>query len=201
MPRRGSGPGIRRLGAMLGLALAGCVLAQGAGAAMVAGVNVADSYVLDGTTLQLNGAGVRTLTIFEVKVYVAALYVAQPSHDAHAVEAAPGSKVLVLTFLRGGSKAQVEHEYREGERINCGGGGCSPTDGPDFDRLVAMAPAVRTGDTSTYVFTSKGVRVLANNVVLGDFPNPDFAFRLLDGFLGARPPSHGLKAALLGLPG
>lgn len=171
-----------------------------ASALSVEGITVPDTYVVDGVPLRLNGAGLRTLTIFEVKVYVAALYLPAPMHDAQAIETAPGSKVLTLRFLHDGSKEQIEHQYRAGEKENCGHGDCAPEDGPDFDRLVALAPAVKVGDTTTYIFRPKGVTVMANDRVLATFANPDLGLRLLNGFLGATPPSKALRAALLGNP-
>ena len=196
---RGTAPAPRRLPARAALLALLAALPFPARALSVEGVSVPDTYTADGTVLHLNGAGVRTLTVFEVKVYVAALYLPQPMHDSHAIEAATGTKVLTLHFLHDGTKAQIEHQYREGEKENCGGGGCAPADGPDFDRLVALAPAVKVGDTTTYVFTAKGVTVMANDRVLASFPNPDLGFRLLNGFLGANPPSKPLRAALLGV--
>ena len=53
-----------------------------ASALEVAGVSVPESYLLDGKTLVLNGAGVRTKTFLKVKVYVGALYLPQHSTDA-----------------------------------------------------------------------------------------------------------------------
>lgn len=176
-------------------------LPHGARAMVVEGVSVPDTYMVGGTALHLNGAGVRTLTLLEIKVYIAALYLPQPLHDGPAIEAAPGPKVLTLRFLHEGSKAQIERQYRAGEQENCGGGGCAAADGPDFDRLVALAPAVKVGDSTTYIFTAQGVTVMANDRVLATFANPDLGFRLLNGFLGATPPSKRLKAALLGVPG
>ncbi len=182
-----------------GLLLAAC-LAQAAAAATLAGVTLPQTYPVNGQPLSLNGIGLRTLTVFEVKVYVAGLYLAQPSHDPQAIMASATPKVITLQFLHAGSKAEVEKEYRAGEQANCAAGGCDPADAADFERLIAAAPAVKEGDTSTYVFTSKGVRVLANNQVIGDFANPDLANRLLAGFIGAHPPSQALKSQLLGLP-
>ncbi len=195
-PRRGRG---LALPAAVVLGLAG--LAGKARAMDVGGISVPDTYAVDGTTLRLNGAGVRTLTLLEVKVYVAALYLTQPMHDARAIEASPRPKVLTLRFLHEGSKAQVERQYRAGEQENCGGGGCAAADGPDFERLIALAPAVKVGDSTTYIFTAQGVTVLANDRVLAKFTNPDLGLRLLNGFLGATPPSRTLRAALLGAPG
>jgi hypothetical protein len=106
--------------------------------------------------------------------------------------------VILLEFVRSGSKAQVEKQYRAGEEANCGTGGCDPADQADFERLVAAAPAVNPGDTSTYIFTAKGVRVFANDRLIGDFANRDLAYHLLAGFIGDHPPSQGLRRQLLG---
>jgi hypothetical protein len=174
--------------------------ATGASAATLDGVTLQDTFPVDGHTLKLNGIGLRTLTIFNVKVYVAALYLATPSHDAHQILTSPTPKVVRLQFLHSGSKADIEKEYRAGEQTNCSDGSCAATDKDDFERLVAAAPAVNVGDTSTYIFTSKGVRVLANDRPLIELNDPDLAYHLLEGFIGAHPPSESLRASLLGTP-
>jgi len=181
-------------------ALACSWLASNAWAANLAGVTLPDRYPVDGRSLVLNGIGLRTLTIFRVKVYVAGLYLQQPTHDPQQILASPGSKVILLQFLHAGSKADVEKEYRAGEARNCGDGSCAASNQADFERLVAAAPAVNVGDTSTYVFTERGVRVYANNRLIGDFANPDLAYHLLAGFIGVHPPSQELRSSLLGLP-
>jgi hypothetical protein len=186
---------MRRLIAAL---LVSSCLASGAGAATLAGVTLQDTYPVEGQTLKLNGIGLRTLTIFNVKVYVAALYLAAPSHDAQQILKSATPKVIRLQFLHSGSKADVEKEYRLGETNNCGAGGCSKADEGDFERLVAAAPGVNVGDTSTYIFTAKGVTVLANDKPIAVINNPDLAYHLLEGFIGAHPPSEDLKAHLLG---
>ena len=186
----------------LAAALLCLTLATRAGAATLDGVTLPDHYpVAGGQALTLNGIGVRTLSIFSVKVYVAGLYLATPSHDAKQILKSATPKVLVLQFLHTGSKADIEKEYREGEKNNCGDGGCNPADQADFERLVAAAPAVAVGDTSTYIFTSRGFQVLANNRVIGNYANPDLGERILAGFIGNRPPSADLRSALLGLRG
>jgi hypothetical protein len=148
----------------------------------------------------LNGIGVRRVTIFRIRVYVAGLYLPRPSHSAAAILASPGPKVLRLQFIHSGSKAQVEKQYREGEEQNCSHGECAASDRSDFERLVAAAPAVEPGDTSTYIFTDKGVKVFANNTMIGDFADVDLAHQLLRGFIGDHPPTQALRSALLGLP-
>ena len=181
-----------------------CILAVGlSGRAMAVtyeGVTIPDTYTVDGRELVLNGLGLRTLTIFHVHVYVAALYTAHPSHDAAQILASQDPKVLVLHFIHSGSKDQIEKEYREGEANNCGAGECSPSDRADFERLIAAAPAVGPGDTSTFVFHGDRVRVYANADKIADFKDGDLGYHLLGGFIGKHPPSEALRNSLLGLP-
>ena len=169
-----------------------------AAGATLDGVTLPDTISVDGRTLVLNGIGVRTLTIFSVKIYVAGLYLLDRSHDAQAILKSDEPRAVTLEFLHAGSKADVEKEYREGERVNCGGGECAASDAADFERLVAAAPGVAVGDTSTYIFANGGVEVLANGREIGRFANRDLAYRLLSGFIGEHPPTQALRAALLG---
>ena len=174
-------------------------LALPARAAMIGGVGLPDTYPVGGQTLVLNGIGIRTLTIFNVRAYVAGLYLPRKSQDAGTIMAEAGPKVVLMQFLHSASKAQVEKQYREGEANNCGHGECSQADAADFERLVAATPGAEVGDTLTYVITQSGLRVLANNRPIGEFANPDLAQRILAGFIGSKPPSEDLKAHLLGL--
>ena len=180
--------------------LIACWLPPGAQAATLAGLSLPDTFTVNGRSLVLNGIGLRTLTIFSIRAYIAGLYLTQPSHDAQQILASAEPRVLILRFLRSASKARIETEYRAGEAKNCGQGGCAAADQADFERLVAAAPAVVRGDTSTYVFTATGVRVFANDRLIGDFANQDLAYHLLAGFIGSNPPSQELRRRLLGLP-
>ena len=187
-----------RLRASLAVLTALC-LGTTASAATLDGVTLPDSYPVQGATLHLNGIGVRTLSVFAVRIYVAGLYLEHPSHDASQILASPEPKIIILQYLHAGSKQEVEKEYRAGEMTNCGSGGCAASDKDDFERLVAAAPAVKVGDTSTYIISQNGLRVLANNRDIGTYNNRDLGMRLLAGFIGERPPSQELRTALLGL--
>ena len=168
--------------------------------ATLEGVTLPDTYPVEGQTLVLNGIGLRTLTILNVRVYVAGLYLAQRSRDAQQILASATPKVLLLQFLRSGSKSEVERQFHNGETVNCGSGGCDPADQADFDRLVAAAPAVSAGDTFTFVLTARGVRFYANNRLLAQSDKPDLGRLILLGYLGSHPPSADLRRALLGGP-
>ena len=166
-------------------------------AATLAGVTFPDSYPVDGQALTLNGMGLRTLTLLNVRVYVAGLYLAQRNRDAEQILASPTPKVLLLQFLRSGSKEQIERQFKAGEIVNCGDGACDRSDQADFDRMVAAAPAVNAGDTFTFVITGHGVRFYANNRLLAQSDQPDLGHLILLGFIGSKPPSQELRKSLL----
>lgn len=184
---------------MLRLILLLCLLATGTRAATLSGYTLPDTYPSGGQALVLNGIGIRTLTIFNVRVYVAGLYVAQKSTDAKAILAAGTPKVVLMQFLHTASKADVEKQYREGESRNCGHGECPKQDEGDFEKLIAVTPGAAVGDTFTYICTGAGLRFLVNNKEVANFANPDLALRILLGFVGPTPPSEDLKQHLLGL--
>ena len=119
-----SAPPRRRLVTAIPLLLATLCMAPAARAATLAGVEVPDTLQVDGKPLVLNGVGLRTLTILRIKIYVAALYLPKKSSDARAILASPGPKVVTLHYIHSGSKEQVQDRYREGEKVNCGNGGC-----------------------------------------------------------------------------
>ena len=182
--------------------LLGLLLCLGpASAATLEGATLPDSYRLGGQVLSLNGLGLRTLTIFHVHVYVAGLYVARRSHDAQEILASSSPKVLLLQFLHSGSQEQVQRQFRNGEVVNCGNGGCNPEDEADFNRMVATAPAVNVGDTFTFELTQQGVRFYWNNRLLAQSVKPDLGRLILLGFIGSRPPSEELREHLLGATG
>lgn len=184
--------------ACMALLSVGVIPLRPAKAATLGGVTFPDTYPAGGQTLVLNGMGLRTLTVFNIKAYVAGLYLPQKNSDARAIMASPGVKVLLMQFMHTASKSQIENQYREGEAKNCGHGECAPADKGDFEKLIAATPAVAVGDTLTYVLSPRGARVLFNNRVIGDFANPDLGLRLLAGFIGNAPPSEDLKQHLLG---
>jgi hypothetical protein len=177
-----------------------CWLTFGATAATLEGATLPDSVTADSQKLVLNGIGLRAVTLFRIKAYIAGLYLLSPSHDSAQILASQGPKVIVLKFLRAVSKDRIERQFRQGEEENCGNGECDPADEADFERLMAAAPARETGDTFTYFITDKGLRMFANDQEMFVSSNRDLAYRLLIGFIGEHPPTPELRRAMLGLP-
>ena len=107
-----------------------------ASALEIAGVNVADTATLDGKTLALNGAGLRTKSFLAIKVYVGALYVTQRSGDAAAIVAADAPKLLRITMLRNVDKDTMLNAFRDGIAAN------SP------NQAAALAPRLKQVENS-----------------------------------------------------
>lgn len=65
---------------------------------VISGVKLDDPVSLHGTSLPLNGAGIRFKAVF--KVYVAALYAGHKASTPEEIYATPGPKRLAITLLR-----------------------------------------------------------------------------------------------------
>src|SRR5579864_1391280 len=78
------------------------------------GVAFADRLEAADGNLVLNGLGLRKATVFKISVYVAALYVAKPTHDPGLILSPGASSELVLHFLRAVSAAELRSRFEEG---------------------------------------------------------------------------------------
>jgi hypothetical protein len=177
-----------------------CTLALALGLAFpllaldVSGVNVADTMTVEGKTLKLNGAGLRKKAMF--KVYVAALYVENPSKDAGALTSTDQIRSMRLHFLRDVKGQAVTDAIKEGFERN------SKAQLPALaDRLAkfsSMVPNVAEGDdmVMTYV-PGKGTVVSVKGLEKGTIEGKDFADALFTVWLGADPVQENLKADLL----
>src|SRR4029434_5379113 len=84
------------------------------------GVNFPEQMQLDGSTLRLNGLGLRQATFLKVNVYVAALYVANVSSEAQALLGSNTPKELILHFLHHVSDDELTKAWEEGFEHNFG---------------------------------------------------------------------------------
>jgi hypothetical protein len=150
-----------------------------------------------GQTLQLNGSGLRTATVFHVKVYEAGLYLPHRSSNAQQIINSNDPKVVRLTFLRDVSSNQVRDAWNEDFKKNCAPN-CAALQ-PTFNQLVSQMPGAKNGDVFAYVFTPKGISIVRNGQEVNHADNPQLAKAVLSFWLGKEPPSTELKQAMLGL--
>ena len=166
----------------------------------VAGVRYPAALALAGSTLQLNGAGIRYKAIF--KVYTAGLYLGEKAATPEAVLAATGPKRLQVVMLREIDANELGKLFTRGMQDNS----------PREEFIKSIPGTVRMGE----IFAAKkrllpgesfsvdwlpdsGTLVRVNGKPMGEpIREPEFFNGLMRIWLGKSPADHLLKDALLG---
>jgi hypothetical protein len=182
----------KKLSIATALLLAVCAAAL---AVDVAGVDLPDTVTVNGKTLKLNGAGLRKKAIF--KVYVAALYVEQPTHDAAALLSSSQVKSMRLRMMRSVKGKQVSESIEDGFAKNS-----KQQQDKLKDRLgkfEAMIPDVDEGDDIVMTWIpDQGTKVAVRGTDRGTIEGRDFADALFAVWLGPNPVQDDLKKSLVG---
>ena len=182
-----------------GLAAALSLLASsGAPALELEGVQVPDTATLaDGTTLTLNGAGMRTRFVFDV--YVGALYLPRKTSDPAAVLSAPVANRVLMHFVYDEVDAESLREaWTDGFEANHTAEQVQALR-PRIDAFNALFTGAVAGDVYTLDFApGQPTRVGRNGETLGSIEGDDFNRALLAIWLGDRPADKRLKEAMLG---
>jgi hypothetical protein len=186
------------------LALAALLAAPAAWAQVtVAGVKYDPAAEVAGSTLALNGAGLRVKFVF--KVYAMGLYLARKSATPEVVLALAGPKRIALTMLREVDAAEFAEAFAKGM-----------TDNNDAATLSRLAPSMQrmnqifanqkqlmSGDTVTIDWApGAGTAIRIKGAPAGEpFADPGFFTAMLRIWLGSHPADASLKEALLGKAG
>jgi hypothetical protein len=166
----------------------------------VAGVKVSDSADVAGSTLALNGAGVRYKGPF--KVYVTALYLNKKVTTPESALAATGSKRIALTLLREVDSSELGRLFMRSIEDNT----------PKTDMVKVMTALPRMGDIFSEAkkvspgdaivmdwVPNVGTVISIRGKVMGQpFKDPEFFNALMGIWLGKNPSDWMLKEALLG---
>ncbi|GAB3501370.1 chalcone isomerase family protein [Curvibacter fontanus] len=174
-------------------------LGQQASALEVGGVNFAPQIEVNGSKLELNGAGVRYKAIF--KVYAAGLYVGRKAGSLEEILKAPGPKRMSITMLRDIDAAELGKLFSRGMEDNM-----------DRAAFVQLIPGIMrmsqifsdhkrlvAGDSfSLDWIPGQGLSIAVKGKVQGaPFKEPEFFAALLGIWLGKAPADWQLKNALL----
>lgn len=168
-----------------------------ANALEIAGVSVEEVLqTADGPRLYLNGAGVREKFFFDI--YVAELYMENPSRSAAAVVQDSGHKRVVMHFLYDEvAKEKLVDAWNEGFRGNSRAEEVIKL-GSRIKQFNEMFVDVKKGDTIVLDFIpGRGTAVTVANQEKGVIPGKDFNDALLRIWLGEEPVDDGLKEKLL----
>jgi hypothetical protein len=162
-----------------------------------AGVTLADSVDVNGQTLVLNGAGVRTKLF--VKVYVGALYLPSKQTSADAILAADAPRRMVMHFVHDVDRARMVEAWQSGLADNTPNATAEVKGA--FDTLGTWMEDIPKGNeiVLTYV-PGKGVAVRVNGNLKGTLAGGKAtADAVLATWLGPNPgPGEEFKRAVLG---
>lgn len=181
------------------LLLIGAIAAMATGLAQgkeCKGVSFPDQVQVEGSSLMLNGLGLRQATMLKVNVYVGALYVTKISTDPNAILASSSPYELILQFVRDVGASDISKGWEEGFEKN------AKAELPALKERIAMLNGwmtdVKTGQRLTFSFKpGVGVQVNVNGVAKGTIKGDDFGKAFLSIWLGD-PPNPEIKTGLLG---
>jgi hypothetical protein len=159
------------------------------------GVKMPDSIEVGGKTLKLNGMGLRTKAIF--KVYVAGLYLEEPSQDPGLIISKDQARQVEMVMLRDLEKAKITEAIQQGFEKN--NADKMPALKDRLAKLSASVPDLKDGQILklTYV-PGKGTTVKGGAGAETTIEGKDFADALFGVWLGKSPVDEDLKQGMLG---
>ena len=166
----------------------------------VAGVQLEDRITVNGSPLQLNGAGVRYKAVF--KVYTAGLYLGQKATTTEQVLAAPGPRRMTITMLRDIDSAELGKLFSRGMEDNMERSAFSKL----IPGVIRMSQVftdhkkLLAGETFVLDWVpGTGTVLTVKGKVEGEpFKEPEFFDAVMRIWLGPKPADWQLKDALLG---
>lgn len=167
-------------------------------AEVIEGVTVPQEKAVAGVSLQLNGAGVRTvkLAFVPIKAYVASFYAPSPLRSEEEVWAANGPLQFNFTFLHGVGhgqvteawnaqfEASVTHQYAELAA--------------DQKKFVGLFGPLKKGGVETVEIVGDETLVYDGGLFKGAIKGKDFQKAFLSMWFGSKPVMPSLKSELLG---
>lgn len=189
---------MKKLLMCLGLLLA----YNGAEAKKFQGVEFEDNTSIMGTTLKLNGTGLRTVQRFglSIRVYVAGLYLVEESSDAESIIKSESPKYLKMVFLRGVDKEDLVKAWKDGMKANCIKAECeeATTKLEEFNKL--MVDSKNKGTIDIQFHPDKVIMKMdGRGDRSGTIDGAVFSRNLLAVFIGTNPPTADFKQGLMGL--
>jgi hypothetical protein len=164
----------------------------------IGGVNLADEVVQsDGTSLKLNGAGIRSKFFF--KIYVGALYLQAPSSDSGEVINSDAGKQVYMHFLYDEvDKEDLVEAWNDGFEAN-GSAAQLAELAPQIESFNTMFDSVKSGDVIVLDYQpNSGTSVTIRGKQIGRVAGKPFNDLLLSIWLGPEPVTDDLRDEMLG---
>jgi hypothetical protein len=120
----------------------------------LAGGQLPDTITVDDELLRLNGAGLYEAGMFNVDVFVAGLYLEEPTSSAAHILSSDRLRVLALRFKRDVSKQRLVEVARSA---------LGNQSGAHLERFLASLPKAADGDVLTFTHRPRGGLTVAHN--------------------------------------
>jgi hypothetical protein len=174
--------------------LLGLLLVATVSARTLAGVELPDTVVVDGTTLGLNGMGLREATFMRIKAYVAGLYLEKPTKDPDLVIDSRQPKRVTMKFLRTIDRESLASNWADALR-KAGGKSMEPA----IAQFTSLIDDVAPGDSLSFTWRpGGGIEIAKNDAVRGTIAGDEFARALFSLWFGREPGDPNLKTGMLG---
>ncbi len=176
-------------------AMACVMLARPLQAAEIAGVTLPEKVKVGGQELKLNGLALLKKLVF--RVYVVALYLPVPAHDAGAVVDPDVPKALILHFLRAVSRDDLVTPLTGDFARNSGEPGKRARG--QIAKLLSVIKDMKRGDRLIFTYEpGRGSTITMTDGTTAAFEGKDFADSFLLVYVGPCPPKEEMKSRLLG---
>ena len=147
-----------------------------------------------GTSLVLNGVGMREATVLKIDVYRGALYLKTASKNAASILKRDEPWRIEMKFVRDVGRGKLEDAWKEGFAENAPGRGAA-----GLRRLTAWMVDIKKGQSMAFTYVpGRGTAVEVAGKTKGVIKGSGFAKALLSVWLGPNPPNQGLKSGMLG---
>lgn len=158
------------------------------------GISLPDSQKVAGSSLVLNGIGIREATVFNVDVYVAGLYVKAKTKSAAAVIDSKNPKKILMHFVRDVEAGDITKAYTDGFEKNGGKAMAAKV-----KKLNSWVVDMKEGQRMAIVYVpGKGTHLTVKGKKTGTVAGDKFAEVLFKIFFGPNPPNSDLKEGMLG---
>jgi hypothetical protein len=160
----------------------------------LAGVTMDDSIRIGEKTVTLAGMGIRTKTFLKIKVYVAGLYMENPSNNTADIIGSDQAKAIVMSFLYKKVEGEkLQESWRDGFKAN------TPSAGSELkkrmDQFVSLfSAAAMKGDKYIFAYEpGNGTTVTLKGDIKATISGADFAGALMAIWFGDKLGDGGLK--------
>ncbi len=162
------------------------------------GVSIDSSVTMNGTTLELNGYGVREKWFFDL--YVGKLYLTEKSHDAAAIIHSEQPQLIVLNIISNKiTNKKMRDAVNDGFR-NATNGNTQPIQNEINRFMKAFDGKIKKGNEFKFYWDAASMKTLVfkNGKQIETIDGMAFKQALFSIWLGDKPADKGLKKGLLG---